>query len=304
MNIKNTLFGFILLGMGGVAGYFIADKKLKARYQEDLVDVQDFYYKKLQELGVMEEDFEPEEQTDEELEKEFQAQFQKIDDMYNKSGLDGPADPTRSGADFDGDELMFSKPKTDTHNNDKKRTETSKDVHYDKGKGRPIINYNKPPLEKILAELQDEGDEEIDEIEEDEMDEAYAAEIEARAEEFAQRRYENQLSGEPYCVNYDELEDTPEEYEKQILYYYAQDRTLCEDDDSIVDDEEEVVGLDYEDVLSMQTIAWVRNDKLCMIYEIHRIDDSYARVVANAIETPREREFRLVARRKQALDDK
>ena len=37
------------------------------------------------------------------------------------------------------------------------------------------------------------------------------------------------------------------------IIHYAEDRVLCEDDDSIVDEEEELVGLDYEDVLSMQT---------------------------------------------------
>ena len=53
----------------------------------------------------------------------------------------------------------------------------------------------------------------------------------------------------------------------------------------------------------MQTTAWVRNDTLMILYEIHRVDDSYARTVANAIETPKEREFRILGRRKQALDD-
>ena len=65
-------------------------------------------------------------------------------------------------------------------------------------------NYNKPPLEEILSELKEEGDIEY----EDELpDEDYEAEIEARAEEFARRRYENQVSGEPYCIEYDEWED-------------------------------------------------------------------------------------------------
>ena len=67
----------------------------------------------------------------------------------------------------------------------------------------------------------------------------------------------------------------PQGYDKQCLFYYSEDRVLCEDDDSIVDEEEELVGLDYEDVLSMQTTAWVRNDTLMIGYEISRVDDSY-----------------------------
>lgn len=298
MNIKNMLSGLTLLGMGGVAGYFIAKKKLQARYQEDVADIQDFYYKKLQEAGIMEADFEPEELSDEEILEEFKK----------AGGMS-----TLAGADFDGDDLhprdvndkilyMDDIPAITPRKDDKKRTETSKDTKTDRGKGRPIINYNKPSLEQFLSAVEDEGDEEIDDVDEDE-DPDYEAEIEARAEEYAQRRYENQVSGEPYCINYDEYEDAPDGYDQQVLYYYAQDRILCEDDDSIID-EEEIVGLDYEDVLSMQTIAWVRNDQLCVLYEIHRIDKAYSDVVANAIETPREREFRLMSRRKQALDEK
>ena len=285
MNIKNTLFGFTLLGIGGLAGYFLADKKLKARYQEDLADVQDFYYKKLQEAGIMEKDFEPEVMTDEEMLEEFKRvtehnDLDNLEEIYEH--LDNITQMSEKG--------------------NRKKNTTSMDDKVNKGKGRPIINYNKPPLEKILADIEAEKDDEDEEDPED-VDLAYEAEIEARAEEFAQRRYENQVAGEPYCINYDEMLDRPEEYDIQTLYYYAKDRVLCEDDDSIVDDEEELIGLDYEDVLGMQTIAWVRNDKLCIVYAIHRIDESYASIVGNAIETPREREFRILARRKQALDD-
>ena len=52
----------------------------------------------------------------------------------------------------------------------------------------------------------------------------------------------------------------------------------------------------------MQTTAWVRNDTLLTMYEIHRIDDSYEETVANVNEIPREREYRILARRKEALD--
>lgn len=292
MKIKNIIYGLTLLGMGGVSGYFIAKKQLRQKYQDDVAEVQDFYYKKLQELGVMEEGFEPEEPTDEEILEEFRR-VQYL-----------------AGSDFDGDEIntmyivnnLAVTMRKNKH--DKKKTETSKDAKFERSKGRPIINYNKPPLEKILADIEDQGDEEIDEVDEDmDIDEAYEAEIQARAEDFAQRRYDNQMAGEPYCIDYVEYEDAKEQYETQILYYYAHDRVLCEDDDSIVDDEE-IVGLDYEDVLSVQSIAWVKNDRLCMLYEIHSLDASYNNVVANAIETPREREFRLISRRKQALDDK
>ena len=70
----------------------------------------------------------------------------------------------------------------------------------------------------------------------------------------------------------------------------------------MVEDEEGIIGFDYEDVLDMQTTAWVRNDELMTLYEIHRIDQSYASAVANVVETPREREYRLMSRKKQIYD--
>ena len=65
-----------------------------------------------------------------------------------------------------------------------------------------------------------------------------------------------------------------------------------------MEDEEGLVGFDYEDTLDMQTTAWVRNDILMTIYEIHRVDESYQQVVVNARETPKEREARISRRRK------
>ena len=127
--------------------------------------------------------------------------------------------------------------------------------------------------------------------------------MEARAEEYAKRKNENKDKGLPYVIDYNDWEYGPEEYDRQFLYYYSEDRVLCEDDDSIVEDEEELVGFDYEDILDIQTTVWVRNDKVNTLYEIHRIDDSYASSVANIAETPKERDYRIKGRRKQALDD-
>ena len=134
------------------------------------------------------------------------------------------------------------------------------------------------------------------------MDEEYEADIEARAEEFAKRKNENRSNGLPYVIDFDEYEETIEGYERQTLYYYSKDRVLCEDNDEEVEDEEVLVGFDYEDVLDMQTTAWVRNDQIMVIYEIIRVDDSYAETVANAIETPSERERRISNRRRHITE--
>ena len=154
--------------------------------------------------------------------------------------------------------------------------------------------------EEHLGEIDPDAEEEDPR---DVNDPEYEAELERMAEDYSRRRSENIQKGEPYLIEPEEYHDGPEDYDRQALYYYRDDRTLCEDDDRQVEDEEGCVGFDYEDKLDMQTTAWVRNDRLRVLYEIHRIDDSYKKAVLGVVETPREREFRIQGRRKQALDD-
>ena len=271
MNVKKTLLGLTIFGAGAGLGYFICKKRLTAQYQEDVAEVKQFYMNKIEELGVMDEDFDPEDlndgDTEDEDDEDEDPNEEEVREYYERV-------MKYSSAIQQGD------------------------------RGRPIINYNKPPLEmRDWGDIEDEGDIEENSEDEDPMDLAYEAELEARAEEYAKRRHENMTNGLPYVIDHEEYENGPDEYERQFLYYYSADRVLCEDNDSVVEDEEVLVGFDYEDTLDMQTTAWVRNDQIMVLYEIHRVDESYARTVANAIETPKEREFRILGRRKQALDD-
>lgn len=269
MKNKSMFINLVIFGLGLGAGYTLGNIQLRKRYQEASAEVKDFYMNKLQEMGVMEKGFTPEEMIDQIIEDDNEA-YEATEEYFNKVKGYSTAIPENDGG--------------------------------QRGKGRPIIKYNKPPL--ILEEygsLDDEGDIEED-YDDDEEDAAYEAALESIADELAQRRYENQAKGLPYVISFDEYEDIPEEYEHHSLYYYTVDRVLCEDDDTMVEDEEELVGLDYEDVLEMQTTAWVRNDAILMVYEITRIDESYHESVANAVETPRERDYRIMSRRKEKLD--
>lgn len=267
MNNKRIFIGLLVFGAGVGSGYFLGFKRAKAQFKEDVSDIQDFYSNKLIEMGVMDKDFIPADMIDSIIEED-EVDYDAAKEYFDKVTAYAP---------------------------------DNSNIVEIRGKGRPIINYNKPPL--IVEHYGDlEGDEESDE-DDDVSDEEYEAALEARAEEFAKRRHQNQTKGLPYTINFDEYQDENMGYEHQVLYYYSGDRVLCEDDDSVVEDEEELVGLDYEDVLEMQTTAWVRNDKVLNIYEIHRIDEKYSESVANAVETPRERDFRITGRRKQGLDN-
>lgn len=66
MNSKNIVTGIIIFGAGLGLGYFICNKRLSKRYQEDVAEVKEFYMEKIKEIGVMGEDFTPEDLDDEE----------------------------------------------------------------------------------------------------------------------------------------------------------------------------------------------------------------------------------------------
>ena len=275
MTNKNLSIGAVIFAAGALTGYLVGMARLRKQYQEDLGEVKDFYMEKLHELGVLEKDeLIPEAIIDRIIEDDSEA-YRATEEYFNQ--VKGYSTAATENLDHAGI----------------------------RGKGRPLIKYNKPPL---LPEDDDEIDENEDPYEdydediEEEIDEAYEAELNARAEEFAMRKHENKSNGLPYVIDHREFEDGPDEYERMTLYYYSEDRVLCEDDDSIVEDEEGLVGFDYEDVLDMQTTAWVRNDTLLTLYEIHRLDYSYSKSVANIVETPREREYRIMGRRKQSMD--
>ena len=264
MNNKSLFIGTVVFAIGMGTGYFVGVKSVKARYQEDLAEVKDFYAQKLEEMGVQPEGFDPPEPGINGAPETFEEEMSE--EYFNKiSGYSSAA--------------------------------TTND------KGRRIVNYSKPPIEFVARDAFDQPEPDEPEPDDEEIDEDYEAELDARAEDLAQRRTENQANGNPYVINHDEYEDGPENYTRNILYYYSEDRVLCEDDDTIVEDEEVLVGFDYEDILDMQTTAWVRNDTIMNLYQIHRLDQSYAKTVANVAETPREREFRIIGRRKEGLDN-
>ena len=130
MKNKNIFIGLLIYGVGIGTGYAVAVKRLKTKFREDVASVKDFYADKLEELGVMEKDFEPEtmiveEDDDSEDEEEY------------------PEPPIQTGY---------------------------------RGRGTPIYNYNKPPLEVVArCRLKPEEPEEPEELDEDGEDPAYEA---------------------------------------------------------------------------------------------------------------------------------
>lgn len=290
--VKKVFSGIALFGLGAIAGYFTGKKLLEKQFRKDVNELQDFYRAKLDEIGVMPEGFE-----------------------YPDTNGDDDGD------DEDDDDAVDAMEEYYTDGFDKQDAEEAKRrlAVYKGERRRCAVEYNKPSLLEMKRALRDgasvivdvNGEENLGNIDDEDEDPEYMpsndpqyeAELEKMAEEYALRRSENMQKGEPYLIEPEEYHEGPEEYDRQALYYYANDRTLCEDDDAQVEDEEACVGFDYEDKLDMQTTCWVRNDQLRVLYEIHRIDESYKSAVLGLSETPREREFRIQGRRKKGLDD-
>ena len=211
-DIKRMFIGTVIFGLGTVTGYFISKKMLDDQYRTDVAEVQRFYKQKLDELGVMEADFELPDSNKEECSEELYGN--------NKEDEDEDADIIA------------------TYRGEKRRV---------------IIDYTKPSLEQVKFNFKEgnsiivdvNGDENLGNIDDDEYDEdnevsndeEYDAEIERMADDYARRRSENMQKGEPYLIEPEEYREGPEDYDRQALYYYAEDRTLCEDNDREVSNE-------------------------------------------------------------------
>jgi uncharacterized protein YdaT len=83
----------------------------------------------------------------------------------------------------------------------------------------------------------------------------------------------------PYIIDDEEFTNEFDQHEKVSLYYYKVDDVLCEENEGIVKDREEKIGYDALSALDMQTTVWVRNEPLCIDYEIISINKSYAEAV-------------------------
>jgi hypothetical protein len=142
-----------------------------------------------------------------------------------------------------------------------------------------LISKNPDPSEY-------DGDEGEDEDEEDDHDDDLDA-AGMSAEESAAASEKG--TDEPYLIESDEYSEDTLGYDKTSLYYYTVDDVLCgENGDDVIDDIEETVGYDALCKLDMQSMVWVRNERLKLDYEIISVNSSYAEAVGH-MSSPRER---------------
>ena len=132
-------------------------------------------------------------------------------------------------------------------------------------------NYN---LVKRPDEIDDYEDEEDDEEDEDEdilTDAAGKTEAEMALVEI-NRDY-------PYAIDDREFSEDFDSHDKVSLYYYRTDDVLCDEHEEVIDDIEGTIGYDALSQLDTQTTVWVRNEPICIDYEIISINRSYSESV-------------------------
>jgi len=83
----------------------------------------------------------------------------------------------------------------------------------------------------------------------------------------------------PYIIDDQEFTNEFDHHDKVSLYYYREDDVLCDEHEEVINNIEETVGYDAISTLDMQTTVWVRNEPLCIDYEIISINKSYAELV-------------------------
>jgi len=108
---------------------------------------------------------------------------------------------------------------------------------------------------------------------------------------------------QPYIIDDREFSEEFDHHDKVSLYYYRVDDVLCDEHEETIEDIEEKIGYEALSLLDMQTTVWVRNEPLCLDYEIVSISKSYAESV-HGIRTesnlsPREQYLKQQKRRDQ-----
>lgn len=266
------IFSLGMLGLGFGVGYLLCKKQLEASYQRDLDEVKEQLQGLKRQNGEGKSEMEPdwefylsEVEDRETFEKDQQESLEHLNTLVNQT------------------------------------------LYAAQDKGKPIISYNKvkPELkamaEKIKKQLEEDGiyDEDIgmEESSEDVEKIGLDSQTMHEAADWAEKH-----SDTPYLIDYDDFEENEPKYEREALFFYNEDAVLCDEDDKIIDEYEDLIGYEWEKVFFRQTNAWVRNDKLKTMYEIHSVPQAYSEVVAGFIGTDREREFNRKARMKQIMD--
>jgi hypothetical protein len=255
MYYKSVLIKFIIFALGAGAGFLTAKKVYEEYYaalaQEEIDSVKERF----------ESNWKPRYTSKEENSEDHEMTVEEYREK-NKRIM---------SSNFDGDTNSdISESNKNQRTNRNSLTRSSLD---DNPNERAKRNYNlvgaKP--EKVVLPEPEEDEEEGDEEDGPVTDAAGKTHEEMDLTKVDRTK--------PYIIDDEEFTNEFDQHEKVSLYYYKVDDVLCEENEGIVKDREEKIGYDALSALDMQTTVWVRNEPLCIDYEIISINKSYAEAV-------------------------
>jgi hypothetical protein len=167
-----------------------------------------------------------------------------------------------------------------------------------------VEKYAKPSLEDLVGKVnavKETEDEVVQVLMEFEDEEDEDLEDEEHPEYLEEDEEEPEPRDEPYLIDYTVFIQN-DDYEKVDLYYYRFDSIMCTENDEILHSPYDVLGWDWEEAVERKATVFVRSESIRTDYEIHALSKSYNEEVHIRLETDKERNYRRLARAKEAMD--
>lgn len=135
-------------------------------------------------------------------------------------------------------------------------------------------DYTKPNLEEIAERAKKIADEEKEyPREDDDMDELEEEMYEKEAES---DKLNERYDVDPYLITEEEFSNENLHYEKETLWYYLEDKVLCNDSEELVDDVEALIGEDTLEFINDDQTIYIRNDRQGSDFEIVCVKKAYS----------------------------
>lgn len=172
-------------------------------------------------------------------------------------------------------------------------------------------SFSKPDLHSFVSKEEEyeeyeeyEDDEKYFETDEEEAQDKMDEELSLTNQEELNESMQTNKNKEPYLIDYSEFIKESDVYDKVDLYYYRADDILCDNKDNIMHSPEELFGLEtWLTGMEKNTTIFIRDEKLCIDYEVHSLGLAFSDDVTSRLETDKERKYRRLARQKKAMDD-
>lgn len=142
-------------------------------------------------------------------------------------------------------------------------------------------DYTKPNLEEIAERAKELADAEKEEYPREDEDYDDVETMDELEEEMYEKEAESDKLNErydvdPYLITEEEFSNENLHYEKETLWYYLEDKVLCNDSEELVDDVEALIGEDTLEFINDDQTIYIRNDRQGSDFEIVCVKKAYS----------------------------